>query len=170
MAPKENFIALSPEQQKELAELASTPGWRVVSRDSLPSVFSDSFRSKLDSAVLMVSGTVHGTTTLVCNAARVDIAARAIDEEPFAVVVYPSGVSNGGMFLHHGDWPGRTASAPPEFWEQVAVSGVSNYFLSHPPADVTSGPLVTLPSGQRQAFDAVVSRLKELGVEGKDGT
>jgi hypothetical protein len=170
MAPRESYISLRPDQQAEIVELATTEGWRIVSRDSLPSVFPDSFRAKLDSAVLIVSGSVSGTTTLVCNASRVDTRAHAIDQEPFAVVVYPSGVSSGGMFVHHGDWPDRTSPAPDGFWNHVRVSGVSNYFSSHPPEGVTSGPLATLPIGQKHAFDAVVSRIAELGNKSHDGT
>jgi hypothetical protein len=170
MAPKESYVRLTSKQQKELAQLAGTEGWRLLSRDALPSVFPSSFRDKLTGAVLMVSRTVSGTTTVVCNAARVDASAQAIDQEPFAVVVYPVGVSSGGMFLHHGDWPGRTASAPPAFWQQVQASGVSTYFLSRPPYGATSGPLATLPTGERAGFEAVVLRLKELEPRGKHGT
>ena len=141
-----------------------------MTRDSLPSVYPNSFRAKLDSAVLIVSRTVKGTTTVVCNASRVDTPARAIDQEPFAVVVYPFGVSSGGMFLHHGNWLGRTRPAPPEFWQQVEASGVSSYCFSLPPSGVTGGSLASLPRGQQQAFQAIVSRLKELGTEGKGGT
>ena len=165
---KDSYMRLTPEQQQEIAELASTSGWRLVSRESLPSIFPASFRNKLDSAVLIVSGTVQGTTTLVCNAARLDFPARAVDQEPFGVVVHGSGVSPTGIFLHHGSWPGRTTFPPAAFWEHVEASGVGNYLFSHPPFGVTGGPIDTLPSGHRQAFDAVVFRLNERGAK-RDG-
>jgi hypothetical protein len=138
----------------------------VVSRESLPSFLPAALREKLDSAVLIVSPSVRGTTTLVCNASRIDFGDRAIDQEPFAVVVYPEGTSSGGVFVHHGEWLGRTSPPSAEFWQQVQGSGVGNYFLAHPPEGVTGGPLTSLPIGQKRAFDAVVARLTELKSDG----
>ncbi len=97
---------------------------------------------------------------LVFNALRVDPKAGAIDQEPFGVAVLPSGASTGGMFLHHGNWEGRTAPPPQGFWEVVIASGVGNYFYSNPPSGLTIGPLELLPHGHAEAFAAVVSRLQ----------
>ena len=128
-------------------------------KENLLGVYPDAFRAKLDSALVILSGTPSGTTILVCNAFRVDAKADAIDQEPFGVLVSPSGASTGGLFLHHGDWPERTVTPPAGFWDFVSASGVGNYFYANPPSGVTQGPLETLPGGHAEAFRRVVDHL-----------
>lgn len=160
MPPRISFARLTPEQQRELEELAQKPGWRILPQQDIPGVFPPPFRAKLDSAMLIASGAGDGSTYLVCNAFRVDMKARAIDQEAFAVIVATSGSNTTGAFVHHGNWPGRTQGPPPAFWDYVAASGVGNYFFTAPPAGQTTGELSDLSAGQREAFEAIIRSIR----------
>ena len=160
MPPKPSWFSLTTTQQRELEAYARMPGWRILSKESLPTVFPPTFRRKLDSGVLIAGPTSSGGTYLVCNALRVDARARAIDQEPFAVIVHTAGASTAAMFLHHGTGPRRTQPPPPGFWEQVAESGVGNYFLVNPPSGTTGGTLDQLPADHRAAFDSAISHVR----------
>lgn len=154
------MISLTSTQQRELEGFARVPGWRILSKESLPTVFPLAFRRKLDSGVVIAGPTSSGGTYLVCNALRADARARAIDHEPFAVIVHSTGASTSAMFIHHGDWLQRTQPAPPGFWERVAESGVGNYFLANPPGGSTGGALDQLPVEHRAAWDSAISHLR----------
>jgi hypothetical protein len=133
MPNNRSFIPLTTAKAEELKSLfpqdTSEPWFKVIPKEQIPGVFPESFREKLDHAVVMGSGDVSGNVYLVLNARRVDLKASAIDEEPFGVV-FDNGVpSESGVFIHHGDWDGRTESrVPPHFWEHVAASGIGNYY------------------------------------------
>ncbi len=158
--PQPSWVSLTTSQQDEIAKYASCPGWQILSQDSIPSVFPEGFRQKLDSAVVIGAPTSSGGTYVVFNAKRVDEKARMIDDEPFAVIVNSTGPDVSGMFLHHGDWETRTQPGPTEFWEQVDESGVGNYMFTNPPSGQSSGDLSDLPAGDRAAFDSAVRHLR----------
>lgn len=128
-----SFIPLTADKAQEIKNLCppdvSARWFKVIPQEKIPSVFPESFREKLDHAVVMGSGDATGKVYLVLNAQRVDVKATAIDQEPFGVV-FDNGVpSESGVFIHHGGWCGRTESrVPPEFWSHVAASGVGNYY------------------------------------------
>jgi hypothetical protein len=141
MANKTSFIPLTSDKAVELQSLLpadpSIPWYSVIPQEKIPSVFPESFRSKLDHAVVMGSGDASGRIYLVINAQRVDIKASAIDQEPFGIVFDNGNPGQSGVFVHHGSWSGRTESSiSPEFWEHVAASGVGNYY---PPPSLPSG-------------------------------
>ena len=152
-------LPLSPDQRAELESYAaaSSSGWYLTSQDSLPKAFAQSLRDKVDSALLIVSGTSSATTYLVFDALRVDKKAGLIDQEPFAVAVTGSGASSGGVFVHHGSWVSRSFAPPDGFWQIVQSSGVGNYFLANP--GKTSGSLEDLPFGCAGAWDAVMAHV-----------
>ena len=166
--PKPSWVSLTSTQQTELDEFAQIPGWRLVSKDSIPTVFPDSFRRKLDSAVMIAAPTSSGGTYLVCNALRVDSRTKAVDQEPFAIIYHSTGADPSGMFLHHGNWRHRTQTPPSDFWDQVGESGVGNYFLTNPPSGLTSGSLDQLPPGHRDAFDSAVSYYRSQWSRGSE--
>lgn len=157
---KESWINISTEQQDELNQYTRQPGWRVVAQGALPGVFPERLRNKIDSALAIAAETSTGGTYLVFSALRVDSKDRAIDMQPLGLIVHSTGVSSSGVFLDHGDWPGRTESAPPEFWEQVNRDGVGDYFYARPPADKTSGTLEDLSIQHRGAFRAAVQAIR----------
>lgn len=134
-----SFIPLTTDRAQEIKSLfpkdMSEPWYRVIPKEQIPGVFPEPFRVKFDHAVIMGSGDASGKVYLVLNAHRVDLKASAIDHEPFGVV-FDNGVpSESGVFIHHGDWSGRTESGvPPQFWDHVAASGIGNY---HPPPSLS---------------------------------
>ena len=160
LAPKTSWINLTPAQQREIDQHSIKSGWKILPRETLPSFFSSDFREKLDSAMMIAAPTSTGGTYLVYNALRVDIKDSAIDQEPFSIIVHSSGPSPSGMFIHHGNWEGRTYNPPKVFWDQVRESGVGNYFFSHPPLGITSGTHDQLPEGHREAFEQSINRIR----------
>ena len=156
-----SWISLSGLQQAELAAVVSSgSGWQLLSKESLPGVFRDSFKAKTDSCIMIVSGSSSSATVLVFNALRVDAKAGAIDQEPFAVALSGSTAPVSGVFVHHGSWASRSFDPGEPFWSAVSASGVGNYFLANPPSGATSGPLSSLPFGSRGAFESAVSALR----------
>ena len=155
--PSPSWVSLSTSQQSELQPFALTSGWQLLSRESVPSVFPERFRKKLDSAVVISTPTSSGGTWLVFNAIRPDRRAGKLDQEPFALIVHSSGPDPSGMFLHHGKWRGRSQLPPSGFWAHVDQSGIGGYFLSNPPSGLTRGTLEQLPPGHREAFESVTS-------------
>ena len=160
MPEKPNWINLRSEQQDELDRLLSPPGWRLLPGRDLPSVFPDTFRAKIDSALVIATPTSSGGTYLAFSASRVEPKTRAIDIEPFGVIVHSTGPSPSGVFIHHGTWEGRTTDPPAGFWEEVSRSGIGEYFLTNPPAGLRSGTLAQLPRGHRGAFDAIIREIR----------
>ena len=160
MAPKTSWLDLTSTQQAEIDAVARTNGWRIVGHGDLPTVLPVSFREKIDSAVVIASGTTSGVTYLVYDNLRVDVNDDAIDHDPFGIVVYSTGASPRGMLLHHGDWDGRTEQPPDSFWDYVRDSGIGDYFYTNPPSGQSTGTLENLPNGHRGAFEAVVERIR----------
>lgn len=133
MPNNRSFIPLTTDKAQELKNLCpqdtSEPWYKVIPKEQIPSVFPETFREKLDHAVVMGSGDAHGNVYLVVNAHRVDLKASAIDQEPFGIVFDNGMPGESGVFIHHGGWDGRTESGvPPEFWNHVAESGIGNYY------------------------------------------
>ena len=155
-----NWRSLSDDQQSELDGVARPSGWRVVRGSDLPSVFPDSLRAKVDSAVIVSAPTSSGGTYLVYSANRVDEKTRQIDIQPFGLIVHSSGPGSSGVFLQHGKWDGRSESPPAGFWESVQVSGIGDYLYANPPQGMREGTLDQLPRGRRGAFDATVREIR----------
>ena len=160
MVNSPNWINLSSTQRDELDRLVHAPGWRAVAGSELPSVFPDRFRARIDSALIIAAPTSTGGTYLAFSANRVDLKARALDIEPFGVIVHSSGPGPSGVFIHHGTWEDRTQYPPDAFWTGVSHSGVAQYFLASPPANRIAGPLTELPKGHAGAFEAIVHEIR----------
>lgn len=166
---KESWRQLTPSQQAELENLIPGRGWRVLPGRELPSVFPASFRSKLDSALIIAEPTDTGGTYLVTSAVRVDFTDMALDHEPFGLIVHSTGADSYGVFVHHGAWEERTVHPPDTLWEGVSSTGIGDYFLAVPPSGKLEGSLEDLPAGHRGAFDTVVQALRKHADEGRAG-
>ena len=160
MADKPNWINLSSGQQDELGRFVHAPGWRVVAGSELPSVFRERFRGKINSALIIAAPTSTGGTYLAFSANRVDLKARALDIEPFGVIVHSTGPGPSGVFIQHGTWEDRTQYPPDAFWTGVSQSGVAQYFLTVPPANRSAGLLTDLPRGHAGSFEAIVRQIR----------
>ena len=163
---KPNWFSLSDDQQEELDKIVLSPGWRIICGTELPSVFPSDFRAKIDSALVLSVPTSTGGTYLAFSANRVDYKDQQIDIEPFGLIVHSTGPSSSGVFLHHGNWEGRTEPPPAGFWDTVARSGIGDYFHSNPPSGLREGTLEQLPKGHQGAFDALVREIRTR-VDGK---
>lgn len=160
MTMKPKWISLTREQQDELTRCVPTPGWRVIPQAELPSLFPKDFRDKVDSALLISAPTSTGGTYLAFSASRVDLKDRAIDLEPVGLIVHSTGASTSAVFLHHGDWDGRTESPSRDFWGEISRSGIGEYYCANPPGGLRQGGLEQLPKGHRGAFDALVREIR----------
>lgn len=156
-----SYFQLSDESQEELSRYVLPSGYRVVSAASLPSAFPRSFREKIDSAVLIAQPTSTGGIYMAFNNLRIDVNDRTVDQHPFGFFIHTTGIASVGVFVHHGNWIGRTVQPPPELWTRIANSGIGDYFYSFPPAGKLSGPLADLPTDHRQAFDAAILYLRK---------
>ena len=128
--------------------------------NELPSVFSPAYRAKIDSALAIAAPSSTGGTYLVFSAHRVDRPARAIDIDPFGLIVHSTGASAWGVYIHHGNWEGRTRLPPPSFWNEVERSGIGAYYLTQPPEALREGTLAQLPKRDLGAFNAVVRHIR----------
>ena len=160
MPLKPSWVTLTADQQREL-EVSVRPGeWRIVPRLELPSAFPESFRAKMDSALVIAAPTSTGGTYLAYSAHRIDHKDRAVDIEPLGLIVHSTGASSSAVFLHHGDWPGRTDHPPSSVWDEVARSTVGDYYKTNPPDGLFKGTIDQLPRGHRGAFDALISQIR----------
>lgn len=160
MAIKTSWVSLTSGQREELSELCRASCWRVIPQIELPKVFPERLRAKIDSALLITAETSTGGTYQVVSALRVDSKDRQVDVEPFGLIVHSSGASPYGVFLHHGDWEGRSEPPPEDFWDDVLANGVGDYFYARPPAGRNEGTLRELPIRHRGAFEAVVGAIR----------
>ena len=162
MANKASWITLTTEQQDELERFMPKLGtFKVVPHNQLPGVFSDGFRKKIDSAMVISAPTSTGGTYLAISANRIDFKDQAIDVEPFGVIVNSTGTSSSAVFLHHGNWAGRSEKMPQGFWDEIDKSGIGDYFYTNPPENMVEGALEQLPKKHRGAFDALVCEIRK---------
>jgi hypothetical protein len=166
---EESWFALTTEQRADLNRFMIPPGWRIVGQTGLPVLFPESLRSRIDSALAVAAPTSTGGTYLIFSALRPDVRHQAVDIEPFGLIVDSSGPSSSGVFLHHGEWPGRTQPAPPEFWDSVDRFGVGDYFFANPPQGKSEGSLDELPIEHKGAFGAIIRALRARRDSGSSG-
>ena len=157
---KESWITLTENQRKELEDFKNKPGWRVLSQNQIPSVFPESLRTKIDSALIITADTSTGGSYLVINSLRVDSKANAIDMEPFGLIINSTGASSSAVFLHHGNWDGRTQEAPSSFWDDVERNGIGNLLSARAPVGQTSGLLEDLSYDHSGAFKNIISEIR----------
>ena len=133
------------------------PSYRYIEPREFPSSIPESLKAKLDSAVVMASGSPGGTTYLVCNLNRIDRKDDAVDQQPFALAFDANGEVASGVYINHGNWPGRTQRLPAEYTAHVQASGIGKYFIPTIPEATREGLLSDLSeSSHRHAFDKVI--------------
>ncbi len=152
MPMKPSWINFTTTQREELERVLPCPGWRVLPGSELPGVFPDSLRKKIPTAIVYSEETSTGGTYLVVSANRVDRPAKAIDIQPFGLIVHSTGPGPSGVFVDHGNWKGRTVRPSADFWDQVSKGGISSELLK--------GKLPELPEGHRGAVKEVIRQLR----------
>ncbi len=145
-------INFTTAQRDELERFLLPHGWRVMAGSELPSVFSGRLRAKIPSAVVFSQPTSTGGTYVIFSANRVDEPAKAIDIQPFGLIVHSTGPGPSGIFVDHGTWEGRSEYPPTEFWDQVSRSGIHSKLLEE--------KLPELPEGHRGAATEVIRQLR----------
>jgi len=158
-------FSLSEAQRIEIDRRSGRSGWRRLHPDEAPSFLPESLVARSVEIVEVSAPTSSGATVVLYNCHRVDAPDRAIDHEPFVVVVHESGTSTGGHFVHHGDWEGRSTPLviPSEFTGEITSSGVAEYFRARPVTDGSSGPLAELQGGDAAAFERVTGLISISG-------
>ena len=161
---KLSVLSLTSSQQAEFEELSRNlgmeSGYRWLSSSELPSTIPPTLRPKLSSALLMWERTSSDCTQIVCNGIRLEPKDNALDQEPFGVVVYSSGASTGGVFIHHGGWKGRTTPITSEVSQILASSSLGNYFPLGEVPSAGPGPLSDLSqTSHKDAFNAMIGQL-----------
>jgi len=136
-------------------------GWQLLPKYNVPEFFPPTFADKIDSVVAITAPTSTGGIYMVYSANRVDEKAKAIDIEPFGLIVHSTGASNWGMFIHHGDWDGRTEIPPNEIWDEIDRSGIGDYYLTSLPSTRQKGSLDELPKGHREGFNTIIKALRD---------
>ena len=151
-----SWFATGDEEASEWSALCPINSYRVISPAEIPSVIPSGLVAKVDSAFVAASGTEHGDILFMLNLNRVDKNAHAVDQEPFSILFHPSGGSNSGCLVHHGDWEGRTSKPPQNFWDAIQASGMNRYYpFEEFPND--SGPLSELKgTSQEGAFQRLI--------------
>ena len=161
---KASMHSLTSTEQAEFEALSRglgiDAGYKWLSPAEYPTAIPASLREKFPSALLMWERTSSGCTQIVCNGIRLDAKANALDQEPFGVVVYSSGVSTGGVFIHHGSWDNRTVQITSEVTQTLESTGLGNYFPLGEVPSQSSGPLSDMSRTSHEgAFNAVISQL-----------
>jgi hypothetical protein len=157
-------VSLASFHQSEIEELArslgTNAGYCWLTPERYLSVIPERLKGKLPSALMMWERTDSGCTAIVCNGIRLDRRANALDQEPFGVVVYSSGASTGGVFVHHGAWANRTVAITPEVQSVLDSTTLGKYFpIGEVPSD-SSGPLSDLKGTSHQgAFNTMMAQL-----------
>ncbi len=88
--------------------------------------------------------TSSGMTQVVCNGVRLNQKAHGLVSGAVGVVVNTSGASTGGVFIHHGDWAGRSLPVTSEVREVFESTSLDNYFPLGEVPSGSSGPLSDL--------------------------
>jgi hypothetical protein len=162
-----SWINLGSTQASELIALSKSiefePGYLVVSQSRIPTVFSPVLKSKCDSAVVMSSTGGNGTVIFVCNALRVDHKDLAIDQEPFGIALASTGAVESGVFLHHGNWSGRTTPVPQEALDAFIASGLGNCCPGTRLPSSTGPFSDLLGTSHESAFYKILEELKRGG-------
>src|SRR5947208_134438 len=115
MQNQESWDVITPAEEAEIRELVVPNQYRVILPHELPVFLPASLRNKIINGIVMATDVSSGWV-FVANWQRVEVNTREIDQEPFGIFLL-SGSTNtpalsSGMYLHHGDWPGRTKAIP----------------------------------------------------------
>jgi hypothetical protein len=168
---KFSSVPISSSEREEFEHIArdvgSESGYVRLSTGEIPSAIPLSLRSKLTGAMMMWEQSTDGSVYLIFNGVRLDAKDNTLDQEPFGVAVNSSGADSSGVFIHHGDWEGRTVELSTASSNLLESTSLGQYFpLVHFP-DASSGPLSDLAKTSHEgAFNRMMAHF--LGSTGGD--
>jgi hypothetical protein len=156
-----NWFNIQNEDRAKWEELCPVGEYRILPSNVLSGVLPEALIKQFSSVFIMASGTMSGNAYYMANGNRVDFPDNAVDQVPFGLAFVGNNPIASGCIIQHGDWENRTIYPPDEFWQQVAVSGISNFYpLSESPTE-TSGNITNLKiDSQQHAFRNIVDVLK----------
>lgn len=109
---KHSWLSLSTTQREWFEEWGRRgEGFHILMSTDLTPILPSGLHRMINSAVLMVEPTSSGGTYVLVNNNRVDKPAWAIDQEPFGAIIDSTGARSVGLFLHHGNWAGRSSTS-----------------------------------------------------------
>ena len=164
MSPISSWVSLSSDQRDWLEGWGRQgEGYHVLGSSDLSALLPPTLEPKVQSAVLMVAPTSSGGTYALVNNLRVEPKTWAIDQEPMGCIIDTTGARGEALFIHHGQWPGRTIQPSTNFWDHVDQSGIGVYYpLPNLPVS-SSGPLSDLSgTGHLEAFEEFKHRIRSL--------
>jgi hypothetical protein len=164
-----DYFDISAELHATWNQLCPVNEYRVLPAGELPSILPATLLGKVNSVLLMASGTPNGVVYYMANLNRVDARDQAIDQQPFGLAFLGTLPVDSGCLIQHGNWNDRTSYPPPEFWNHIQASGIGSvYPVAVLPSD-SAGPIESLAhTTQGSAFTELVIQLKQL-VDEQDG-
>jgi hypothetical protein len=165
-----NWSKLEKENQDRWNNLCPTNEYRLVSRDVISGLLSDSLVRKYDSVLLVCSGVADSTARVyMANGYRVDQKDSAIDQMPYGFILTGGTGIPSGLLIQHGNWESRRIEPPVEFWSHIERSGVGTcYPLESLPAQ-NSGTIADLQVAKHvtDSFQALLAGLRSQFKESK---
>ncbi len=136
--------------------------YRRAEPDEFCGLLPSSLLEKASSVFAMGSASPRASVFLA-NLNRVDTAGSAIDQEPYLVVFDHRTCTASGLFVHHGDWAGRTTKPDRGFWEAVSASGILVHYplVEMPVPESGSIRELRTDSSHSQAFRVALGSLFE---------
>ncbi len=130
MTEKVYWFNIDNEVADKWKEICPSDKYKVIKpdriRDLLPKELQGEYLSKVDSVVVMCSGSTD-KTYLVANLNRIDKGYK-VDQDPFSLTFISGQALPSGCILFHGSWEGRTTEVPQEIWSNILASGIGHCF------------------------------------------
>ena len=148
-------------------DIGAQSGYVRLSTGDLPAAIPLSLRSKLTGAMMMWEQSIGGSVYLVFNGVRLDEKDNALDQEPFGIAVNSSGADTSGVFIHHGDWEGRTVQLSTADSDLLQSTALGEYF---PLGDIPQGSNGSLSDLAKTSHEGAFNRMMAhfLGSTGGD--
>lgn len=158
---KHSWVPIDNEKRSAWEALCPVGEYRVLQAEDVPDVISPGLIEKGHSFLMIASGSTTGTAYYMVNVNRIDIAAGAIDQEPFGIAFVGDNPAYSGCYIHHGNWPGRTRPIPSGFISGVSGSTLACCYSVTSIPDLPAGKIQDLKvSSQQDAFQELLLSLE----------
>ncbi len=107
---------------------------KMLSNADIISVIPELLKNKITHAVLMIKKKTNTEIFLICNGVRHDIKTKALDDQPFGIIIKSTGCSTSGYIIQHVNWIDRTKNITQEILNVLNSTTLKDYFpLSETP-------------------------------------
>jgi hypothetical protein len=157
---QKSIVQLTPTQRAELLSYAKMgDGFMLLPKNQLPSAIPTDLGQKIDSAVLIVSGSGTDNTWVVLNLFRDDTKVNSIDHHPIGCFITGSIAPTEAVIIDHASFTGRNMAVPASYLAHLSANGFGDYLFKYPPLGRASGSLAELHVTDKGALDVVVKAL-----------